>query len=80
MNDRIAGATGASAQSGAGRSQREVIHKVNAYTWAGRRAECALTSEFLPSVQGWEGVTCVDCLAVKATDDASGQTSAKGTS
>lgn len=41
------------------------IHKVNAYTWAGRRAECAVTSEFLPSVQGWDGVTCTDCLATR---------------
>lgn len=44
----------------------EVIHKVNAYTWAGRRAECAVTAEFLPSVQGWEGVTCERCLAARA--------------
>jgi hypothetical protein len=44
----------------------EIIHKVNAYTWAGRRAECTVTSDFLPSVQGWDdGVTCLDCLSAR---------------
>ncbi|GAC1521653.1 MAG: hypothetical protein NVS3B1_06130 [Marmoricola sp.] len=56
-------------QQGKPPSAPEIIHKVNAYTWAGRRAECALTSEFLPSVQGWDGVTCPDCLAQNAASE-----------
>ena len=32
-----------------GASAPEIVHRLNAFTWAGRRAECALTSEFLPT-------------------------------
>ena len=43
----------------------EPVHKLNAYTWAGRRAECAVTSERLNDAQDWGEVTCPECLSVR---------------
>jgi hypothetical protein len=52
----------------------EVLHKLNAYTWAGRRAECAVTAEFLPSVHDWAEVTCDRCLATRENTDINQET------
>lgn len=41
------------------------VHKLNAYTWAGRRAECAVTSEGLNDTDDWSEVTCAECLALR---------------
>lgn len=55
--------------------RRKVVHLVNAYTWAGRRGWCGLTSEWLPSVQNNDRgeVTCQECLTA-AADAALGET------
>ena len=48
---------------------KKVVHKLNAYTWAGRRAECALTSEWLSDTEDWNRATCPECLALRAYSD-----------
>jgi len=50
-------------------ARRPVVHKLNAYTFLGRRAECALTSEWLNDTDSWDEVTCPDCLASRATQE-----------
>lgn len=45
--------------------EHEVVHKLIAYTFFGRRGECAVTEEFLPSVNDWDYVTCPACLRAK---------------
>jgi hypothetical protein len=43
-----------------------VMHRLDAYTWAGRRATCALTSEWLRCSKVEAEVTCPRCLAALA--------------
>ncbi len=47
------------------RETTKPVHKLNAYTWAGRRAECAVTSEGLNDTDDWNKVTCPECLAAR---------------
>jgi len=45
--------------------RREPVHKLNAYTWLGRRMECALTGDHYVDTDDWGRVTCADCLTEK---------------
>jgi hypothetical protein len=54
---------------GAAEEPQSVVHLLNAYTWAGRRAECAVTSEGLNDTEDRAKVTCPDCLDALAALD-----------
>ena len=47
---------------------KAVVHKLNAYTFLGRRAECAVTSERLNDTEDWSKVTCTECLAARPAE------------
>lgn len=49
--------------------QKPPVHLLNAYTWAGRRGACGLTSEALDAAHDRAEVTCAACLATSPSDE-----------
>ena len=44
---------------------KKIVHKLNAYTFLGRRMECALTGDHYLDTEDWAKVTCPECLLQK---------------
>lgn len=44
------------------------VHKLNAYTFLGRRMECALTGDHYADTEDWDKVTCPDCRALRTKE------------